>query len=83
MEVGAGWFTGLPVAPFRAARSVKAVIAGLERYPITWISNIAGPGQGRCFEFRREGGSTGIFEEGEGGETDDTWKAACCSAAQG
>ena len=43
-----------------------------ERYPITRISKIADPGRGRCFKFRREGGSTGIFEEGEGGETDDT-----------
>ena len=41
-----------------------------ERYPITRKSKIADPGRGRCFKFRREGGSTGIFEEGEGGETE-------------
>ena len=45
-----------------------------ERYPITRISNIADPGRGRCSEFRREGGSTGIFGQGEGGETDDIWQ---------
>ena len=55
-------------APVRLRLTLKRHSA--ERYPITRKSKIADPGRGRCFKFRREGGSTGIFEEGEGGETE-------------